>query len=155
MQAAVSYQLVQIELKAWVMDAGDVEAAEVVHLFVAPSPVLLGAAAGNALPQKTLKGFARIVVKPGQHQAVELPLASKDFQFASSGATQLCTKPTAAAEYHCCHGAVMILNAGQMPKADDINWCHLVLSISTPARICDVSCLWADPVMNMCCHTNA
>nr|QOL01198.1 putative extracellular protein TR9_010 [Trebouxia lynnae] len=67
-----------------VHNTGDVEAAEVVHLFVAPSPVLLGAAAGNALPQKTLKGFARIVVKPGQHQAVELPLASKDFQFASS-----------------------------------------------------------------------
>lgn len=66
------------------------EAAEVVHLFVAPSPALLGATPRNALPQKTLKGFARVMVKPGQRQAVELPLTSKDFQYASSGTT--CTK---------------------------------------------------------------
>lgn len=67
------------------MVAGDVEADEVVHLFVAPGPALLEATPAEALPRKSLKGFARVTVKPGQHQTVQLPLSSKDFQFAASG----------------------------------------------------------------------
>ena len=63
------------------------EAAEVVQLFVAPSPALLQAPFSNNLPRKALKSFARVVVQPGQHQVVELSLSSKDFQYATSGAT--------------------------------------------------------------------
>ncbi len=65
--------------------AGDMEAAEVVQLFVAPSAALLEGTPVGALPQKTLKGFARVTVKPGKHQVVKLPLSSKDFQYAASG----------------------------------------------------------------------
>ena len=61
------------------------EAAEVVQLFVAPTQALLLATPAGALPQKTLKGFARVTVKPGQHQTVQMPLSSKDFQYATSG----------------------------------------------------------------------
>ena len=76
------------------MAAGDVEAAEVVQLFVAPSPALLQAASNSNLPKKALKGFTRVVVQPGQHRVVELPLNSKDFQFASSGAKSSYTRLT-------------------------------------------------------------
>jgi len=65
--------------------AGDMEADEVVHLFVAPGPALLEATSVEALPRKSLKGFARVTVKPGQHQTVQLPLSSKDFQYAALG----------------------------------------------------------------------
>lgn len=65
--------------------AGDMEADEVVHLFVAPGPALLEANPAEALPRKSLKGFARVTVMPGQHQTVQLPLSSKDFQYAASG----------------------------------------------------------------------
>lgn len=61
------------------------EAAEVVQLYVAPSPALLQTASSSDLPKKALKGFARVMVQPGQHQIVQLPFGSKDFQFASSG----------------------------------------------------------------------
>ena len=74
------------------MAAGDMEAAEVVQLFVAPSPALLQAASSSELPTKALKGFARVMVQPAQHQIVELPLSSKDFQFASSGIKSSYTK---------------------------------------------------------------
>ena len=67
------------------MTAGDMEADEVVHLFVAPSPALLGGTPQGALPHRTLKGFARVTVKPGEHKTVKLPLTSKDFQYAASG----------------------------------------------------------------------
>ncbi|KAL0032947.1 hypothetical protein WJX77_007980 [Trebouxia sp. C0004] len=67
-----------------VHNTGDMEADEVVHLFVAPSPALLEATPAGALPRKSLKGFARITVKPGQYQTVQLPLSSKDFQYAAS-----------------------------------------------------------------------
>ncbi len=68
-----------------VVIAGDMEADEVVHLFVAPGPALLEANPAEALPHKSLKGFARVTVMPGQHQTVQLPLSSKDFQYAASG----------------------------------------------------------------------
>lgn len=68
-----------------VHNTGDMEADEVVHLFVAPSPALLGATVEGALPHKTLKGFARVAVKPGEHKIVKLRLTSKDFQYAASG----------------------------------------------------------------------
>ena len=74
------------------MAAGAMEAAEVVQLFVAPSPALLQAASSSNLPKKALKGFTRVVVQPGQHQIVKLPLGSKDFQFASSGISLFYTK---------------------------------------------------------------
>lgn len=61
------------------------EADEVVHLFVAPSRALLGATPDGALPHKTLKGFARVAVKPGEHKTVKLSLTTKDFQYAASG----------------------------------------------------------------------
>lgn len=62
--------------------AGSVEAAEVVQLFVAPSATLLQTLPANTLPKKALKGFARVTVKPGSHEVVELPLSSKDFHHA-------------------------------------------------------------------------
>lgn len=74
------------------MAAGDMEAAEVVQLFVAPSPALLQASSSNDLPKKVLKGFTRVVVLPGQHLIVELRLGSKDFQFASSGVQSYYTR---------------------------------------------------------------
>jgi len=61
------------------------EADEVVHLFIAPGPALLEATPAEALPRRSLKGFARVTVKPGQHQTVQLPLSSKDFQYAALG----------------------------------------------------------------------
>ncbi|KAA6425682.1 MAG: beta-glucosidase-related glycosidase, partial [Trebouxia sp. A1-2] len=67
-----------------VHNTGDMEADEVVHLFVAPGPALLEANPAEALPRKSLKGFARVTVMPGQHQTVQLPLSSKDFQYAAS-----------------------------------------------------------------------
>ncbi|DBB14816.1 TPA: hypothetical protein ACH3X3_004423 [Trebouxia sp. C0006] len=67
-----------------VHNTGNMEADEVVHLFVAPGPALLEATPVAALPRKSLKGFARVTVKPGQHQTVQLPLSSKDFQYAAS-----------------------------------------------------------------------
>lgn len=76
------------------MTAGDMAAAEVVQLFVAPSPALLQAAPSNNLPTKALKGFARVMVQPGQHQVVQLALSSKDFLFASSGITPFCMSST-------------------------------------------------------------
>lgn len=81
------------------MAAGDMEAAEVVQMFVVPSPALLQAASSSNLPKKALKGFARVVVQPGQHQIVELPLGSKDFQFASSGMKLSYTR--LEADQHC------------------------------------------------------
>jgi len=61
------------------------EADEVVHLFIAPGPALLAATPAEALPRRSLKGFARVTVKPGQHQTLQLPLSSKDFQYAALG----------------------------------------------------------------------
>ena len=68
--------------KAHTHAAGPVEAAEVVQLFVAPSATLLQTLPANTLPKKALKGFARVTVKPGSHEVVELPLSSKDFHHA-------------------------------------------------------------------------
>lgn len=62
------------------------EAAEVVQLFVVPSPALLKAPVSSNLPKKALKSFARVVVQPGQLQVVKLLLSSKDFQYATPGA---------------------------------------------------------------------
>ena len=72
-------------MRVLVRSAGAVEGAEVVHLFVAPSPALLAATPQGALPLKALKGFARVTIKPGEYQAVQLPLSSKDFQYAALG----------------------------------------------------------------------
>ncbi|KAL3158805.1 hypothetical protein ABBQ32_011532 [Trebouxia sp. C0010 RCD-2024] len=68
-----------------VHNTGHMEAAEVVQLFVAPSPALWQGPFSSDLPRKALKSFARVVVQPGQHQMVELLLSSKDFQYATSG----------------------------------------------------------------------
>ena len=68
-----------------VVIAGDMEADEVVHLFVAPGPALLEATPAEVLPRKSLKGFARVTIKPGQYQTVQLPLSSRNFQYAASG----------------------------------------------------------------------
>ena len=73
------------------MTAGDMEAAEVVQLFVAPSPALLQTAPSSNLPTKALKGFARVMVQPGQHQVVQLALTSKDFRCASPGMILCCS----------------------------------------------------------------
>ena len=64
------------------------EAAEVVQLFIAPSPALALAETSTDLPHRSLKGFVRVVVGPSQHKLVNLPLTSRDFQYsrASSGA---------------------------------------------------------------------
>ena len=70
------------------MAAGDMEAAEVVQVFVSPSTALLESTTDNALPQRALKGFTRVVLKPGQHKIVQLPLTSKDFQYAAAGQIQ-------------------------------------------------------------------
>lgn len=67
-----------------VHNTGDMEADEVVHLFVALGPALLEATPAEVLPRKSLKGFARVTIKPGQYQTVQLPLSSKDFQYAAS-----------------------------------------------------------------------
>lgn len=80
------------------------EAAEVVQLFVAPSPALWQGPFSSDLPRKALKSFARVVVQPGQHQMVELLLSSKDFQYATSGATPAVFSLQKQFSTSCCDG---------------------------------------------------